>query len=153
MLLTLPDRESVAPITLPRSPTHLWDKDSTKKKSGRPTLNPENYSKAWSRCQPLSDCGIFFFFPRKCSLKANIFGTPPSYGRRRKRHGRQSTAYCLSITGLTRSREPDIFFACGSMEKTLFFLHIVAEGDNVEEKNRKNTTLPKAKRRVDQTTA
>ena len=47
-------------------------------------------------------------------------------------------------TGLTQSHEPDVFFACGSMEKTLFFLQIVAFGDNLEEKEDK---VPLCRRR------
>mgnify|MGYP005842604107 CR=1 FL=1 len=40
----------------------------------------------------------------------------------------------MCISGRTQSREPDIFFACGRVEGTLFFLHIFVVDENVEEK-------------------
>ena len=57
-----------------------------------------------------------------------------------------------SITGLTRSREYHIFFACGSVEKTLFPPNC-RRRRQFGGKNRKNTALPKVKRRVDDATA
>mgnify|MGYP005845746801 CR=1 FL=1 len=65
-------------------------------------------------------------------------------------------------SGRTQSREPDIFFACGSVEGTLFFLHIFVVDENVEEKEEKVPLCPprgrgvrggKAKRHVDHSTA
>ena len=45
-------------------------------------------------------------------------------------------------SGRTQSREPDIFFACGSVEGTLFFLHIFVVDENVEEKEEKVPLCP-----------
>ncbi len=37
----------------------------------------------------------------------------------------------LNPAGRTLSLEPDVFFACGSVEETLFSPHIFAFGENV----------------------
>ena len=58
----------------------------------------------------------------------------------------------VSIAGRTQSREPDIFCACGRVEETLFPPYF-RRRRKYGGKRRQRTALPKAKRRVEQTTA
>ena len=79
-------------------------------------------------------------------------------------HGRRGVGVEICLLSSNRQglrgRSHHVFFACGSREKTLFWPHIVAFGDNVGPETEKlgahgraPLLLPKAKRQTKDTTA
>ena len=56
-----------------------------------------------------------------------------------------ATHHRKNRSGLMRSLEDHVFFACGRVEGTLFWFPMFAFGEHGEPKKRKRTALPKAK--------